>query len=148
MLGKTANLFSTRPEQLLPIVEKMKEENSRLQTTVAELTEESIARDIRAGVYRETVCTQMGLSAVSMKNLYNTLRSLREGFCGIFCGNEEEGYRYYAGGKDLDARTLAAEMKTALDAKGGGSAEMIQGKTTARKEQIEAFFIQINQKGI
>ena len=83
-----------------------------------------------------------------MKNLYNTLRSLRDGYCGIFCGSDEDGYRYYAGGKELDARVLAAEMKTALDAKGGGSAEMIQGKITARKDEIEAFFTQINQTNL
>lgn len=144
-LQSAANLFSTRPEQLLPIVEKMKEESSRLNTTVAELTEELLSRDIRTGIFGAAVCTQMELSAVNMKNLYNTLHSLRDGYCGIFCGNDNDGYKYYAGGKDLDARVLAAEMKTALDAKGGGSAEMIQGKTLARKEQIEAFFSQINQ---
>ncbi len=143
-LEKTAKLFSTGPDQLLSIAEKMKAENEDLHTAIASLREELILRDIRAGVYRKTVCTGMTLGAVSMKNLYNTLRSLREGYCGIFCGNDEEGYRYYAGGKDLDARALAAEMKTALDAKGGGSAEMIQGKTTASKEQIEAFFSQIS----
>ena len=144
-LQSAASLFSTRPEQLLPIVEKMKEESSRLNTTVAELTEELLSRDIRTGIFGAAVCTQMELSAVNMKNLYNTLHSLRDGYCGIFCGNDNDGYKYYAGGKDLDARVLAAEIKTALDAKGGGSAEMIQGKTLARKEQIEAFFSQINQ---
>ncbi|MBQ6441940.1 MAG: alanyl-tRNA editing protein [Lachnospiraceae bacterium] len=148
VLQNTAVLFSTRPEQLLPIAEKLKEDNHRLHTTIAELTEELLSRDIRAGVFEETVCTQMELGAVSMKNLYNTLRSLRDGYCGIFCGSDEDGYRYYAGGKELDARVLAAEMKTALDAKGGGSAEMIQGKITARKDEIEAFFTQINQTNL
>lgn len=145
LLGKTAKLFSTRPDQLLLIAEKMKGENEHLHAEIASAYEELIIRDIRAGVCRETVCTGMALGPVSMKNLYNTLRSLRAGFCGIFCGNDEKGYRYYAGGKDLDARILAAGMKTALDAKGGGSAEMIQGKTTASKEQIEAFFSQVNR---
>ena len=145
LLVQTASLFSSRPDQLLPIAEKMKSENACLETTIAGLREELVLRDIQAGVYQDTVCTEMELGAVSMKNLYNKLCSLREGYCGIFVGNDDDGYRFYAGGKDLDARTLAAEMKSALDAKGGGSAEMIQGKTTASKEQIEQFFSEINR---
>lgn len=140
MLEKAANAFSTKPEKLLSILEKTKEENSRLQERAAGLTEELILRDIREGRYQNAVCTEMELTAVSMKNLFNALKSLRKGYCGIFCGSDEKGYRYYAGGQDLDARILAAQMKTALDAKGGGSQEMVQGKTFASKEEIEVFF--------
>ena len=143
MLEKAANAFSTKPEKLLSILEKTREENSRLQERAAGLTEELILRDIREGRYQNAVCTEMELTAVSMKNLFNALKSLRKGYCSIFCGSDEKGYRYYAGGQDLDARLLAAEMKTALDAKGGGSADMIQGKTEASAARIKAFFAEV-----
>ncbi len=139
-LDKASKVFSTRPELLPSIAEKMKEENIRLTNEAGTLTEQLLLKDINAGICKNAVCTEMALSPVSMKNLYNTLTRLREGFCGIFSGNDEDGYRYYAGGKDLDAGILAGKMREELAAKGGGSAEMIQGKTTASRKEIEAFF--------
>jgi alanyl-tRNA synthetase len=75
-----------------------------------------------------------------MKNIFNELVSLREGFVGLFVGSDEEGYRYYAGGRGKDARELAKAMREKLDAKGGGSAEMIQGKVSAAHDVIEELF--------
>ena len=139
-LDKTCRVFSTNSSDLPLIAGKMKDENVLLNTRIAVLTEERIIDDIKTGVYENLVFTDMELTAVNMKNIYNALTGLKDGWCGIFAGNDEKGYRYYAGGKNLDARLLADEMKKYLDAKGGGSAEMIQGKTSATKDRLENFF--------
>lgn len=41
------------------------------------------------------------------------------GYVAVFAGNDEEGYRYYAGSGSMDSRELAAKMREALGAKGG-----------------------------
>ena len=122
------------------LVENLKEENMRLNSKVAELTEKIIIEDIKSGVYDKCVFTDMDLSAANMKNIYNEFISLREGFVGLFVGDDENGYRYYAGGKDVDAKTLADEMNKKLSAKGGGSSQMIQGRLVSKREDIEAFW--------
>ncbi len=139
-LNKTCRIFSTNSSDLPQIAGKLKEERDLLNARIAALTEELIINDVKAGVYENLVFTDMELTAVNMKNIYNALTELKDGWCGIFAGNDEKGYRYYAGGKSLDARLLAQEMKNRLDAKGGGSAEMIQGKTSATKDRLENFF--------
>lgn len=139
-LNKTAVLFSARGEDVFGLASALKEENLSLRARSAELTEKLIINDVKAGVYGNCVFTDMELSAVSMKNIYNTLITLKDGWCGIFVGNDAEGYRYYAGGRDMDARDLARKMREELGAKGGGSAEMIQGKAEASRERIEKAF--------
>ncbi len=140
-LFDSAREFSSRPEALRDLIRNMKEENIRLSSISAELTEKLILSDVSAGLYGNCVFTDMELSPVSMKNIYNALIEIKTGYCGIFAGNDENGYRYYAGGKNLDAKLLAGKMKEGLSAKGGGSSEMIQGKTAASRDQIESFFI-------
>ncbi len=77
---------------------------------------------------------------MEFNNIYNELISVKHGYVGIFAGTDDEGYRYYAGGKGLDARKLASEMREKLGAKGGGAPEMIQGKVSASKSSIEDFW--------
>ncbi|MBO4844982.1 MAG: alanyl-tRNA editing protein [Lachnospiraceae bacterium] len=139
-LELVARGFSTHADNVPKLVENLKEENMRLNSKVAELTEKIIIENIKSGVYDKCVFTDMDLSAANMKNIYNEFISLREGFVGLFVGDDENGYRYYAGGKDVDAKTLADEMNKKLSAKGGGSSQMIQGRLVSKREDIEAFW--------
>ena len=60
---------------------------------------------------------------------------------GSFVGNDETGYSYIIGSASMDLRTLAAEMKTALQARGGGKPEMIQGQVVASEGSLKSFFL-------
>ena len=132
--------FSTHADNVPKLVESLKNENMMLNSKIAELTEKIIVEDIKAGVYDKCIFTDMELSAANMKNIYNEFISLRDGFVGLFVGDDERGYRYYAGGKDMDAKILARKMREELDAKGGGSAEMIQGKVNVTPDRINEFW--------
>lgn len=80
------------------------------------------------------------MNAHAMKICYNALCDIFSGFCGVFSGNDEDGYRFYAGNPKLDSNELAKLMREELGAKGGGSKEMIQGKLQATKADIIDFF--------
>lgn len=144
-LDAASRVFSTRPELLSSIAKKSKEDNLRLKEEAGKLAEELLLKEIRSEAGSNLICTEIALAPDSMKNLYNALTGLREGFVGIFSGNDRDGYRYYAGGRDLDARSLSQRMQEELGAKGGGSPEMVQGKTSAGRKQLEAFFSRINK---
>lgn len=83
-----------------------------------------------------------GLEALEMRRLLGRATQRCEGICGIFSGNDTEGYRFVIGrGRDdLDLKGLIPHIKTALSAKGGGSSEMLQGSCTATQASIRAFF--------
>ncbi len=139
-----ARSFSTHRDNVPELVQNLREENRLLNSKLAELSEKSILDSIGKGSGNGEgsgcVFTDTELSPTSMKNIFNELVSLREGFVGLFVGSDEEGYRYYAGGRERDARELAKAMREKLDAKGGGSAEMIQGKVSAAHDVIEELF--------
>ena len=142
-LDSVARGFSTHADNVPRLVDNLKDENMQLTAKVAELTERIIIEDIKAGKYDKCVFTDMELSAANMKNIYNELISLRDGYVGLFAGSDEGGYRYYGGGRDVDAKNLADMMREKLGAKGGGSSQMIQGRVEAKKEEIEAFWKEI-----
>ena len=147
-LEMMARGFSTHRDNVPGLVQSLREENRSLNSKFAELAEKSILDSIRESAENNEigrcVFTDTELSPTSMKNIFNELVSLRDGYVGLFVGNDEEGYRYYAGGRDSDARELAKIMREKLDAKGGGSFEMIQGKVTASHDAIEELFTSLD----
>lgn len=60
------------------------------------------------------------------------------GLCAAFAGDDNDGYTYAAAGGDLPA--FAAMLKQQLGARGGGSAQLIQGRVFATAAAIEAFW--------
>lgn len=62
------------------------------------------------------------------------------GMCAVFCGNDNDGYRYIIMSRKIDLKTLAKDINTALDGRGGGSSEMITGSCKAKREDIEKYF--------
>ena len=77
-------------------------------------------------------------------------RQLREFVnCGVtrtsaifaaFSGNDDDGYSFILGAKSTDLRPFVKEMNLALNGRGGGSREMVQGAVKATEENIRAFF--------
>lgn len=56
-----------------------------------------------------------------------------------FSGDNENGYSYIAGSYSLDMRTVAKEINQSLNGRGGGRDTMIQGKVSAKKQEIIDF---------
>ena len=83
-----------------------------------------------------------GLEALEMRRLLNRAVEKCGRFCGVFSGNDHDGYRYVIGrgNTDIDLKKYVKDIKTALSARGGGSSEMLQGSCTATRESIEAYF--------
>ncbi len=77
-------------------------------------------------------------SADLLKDAVNLLSKNHPSLCGAFFGSDIDGYRFNVITSDLEnTKTL---LKEKLNAFGGGRDNMLQGKTTAKKEEIIAFF--------
>ena len=75
-----------------------------------------------------------------MRNIVNKLVEKHEGFCGVFVGTEDDGYTYIIGSKENDCREMATKLRNELNARGGGSAQMIQGSVLAKEDEIRQIF--------
>ncbi len=135
-----ADSFSTNQENVYGLVEKLRDENRSLKEKLSASLQKSILERIRSGEQEGPVITDLELSPADMKNIYNEIIQVTDGYTGVFSGNDDKGYVYYAGGKALDARKLGELMKEKLSAKGGGSSEMIQGRTSESGDRIRDFW--------
>ena len=142
LLKDLADSFSTNQENVYGLVEKLRDENRSLKEKLSASLQKSILENVRSGNQNGPVITDAKLSPVDMKNIFNEVVAASDGYTGVFSGSDEEGYTYYAGGKNLDARKLGEMMKEHLSARGGGSAEMIQGRVQAKSSDITEFWKQ------
>lgn len=80
----------------------------------------------------------------TLRRIVNSLTKRCGGICGAFSGTDGD-YRYVVGGTG-NLSEVGQQMREQLNAKGGGSAQQIQGRVEASAEEIRAFWRQIGAK--
>lgn len=142
IMTRLSQTFSTSMDKVPNCVQSNLSELAELKFKVAELRQKGLESRILALEEGKHAClfADADISGVTAKNCYNMLTARYEGYVGLFMGDDENGYRFQAGSASLDSRELMNLMKEQLDARGGGSKEMVQGKTSAGRDMIEALF--------
>lgn len=133
-------VLTTGQDKLVDTVSKMKTNNQdlnyQLGVTKQKLLEQKL-KDIPDD-QTNVLLFESDIDAPVMRNVINQLVETHPGICGVFSGNEEEGYSFIIGSKEIDCRTIAATLRDKLGARGGGSAQMIQGSIKAKAEEISS----------
>ena len=80
------------------------------------------------------------LDAIALRNAVNLLTGKYSGYCGIFAGDDTNGYRFIVGSASCNCQELADRMRRELSAKGGGSAPMIQGNVAATADTLQTMW--------
>ena len=122
---------------LLSDIDSKKAEISALNQKIIEFTVNSIKDGER------NLCFFFDkLDALNMRKLLNRATQKCNGICGIFSGNDTDGYQFVIGrgSPDIDLKTHAKNISSALLASGGGSSEMQQGRAKADRSTILKFF--------
>lgn len=138
ILSVLTSSLSANQDSLIEAVDKLKNVNQSLKVEVAVAKRECMEAKLK-GIPKDQVDVYLfedNLDAQVMRNAVNQLVTEHSGICGIFAGDDEEGYRYIIGSSTEDARTIATILREKLGAKGGGSAAMVQGSVVAKKEMI------------
>ena len=139
IVSELTNILTTNQDTLAENVIKLKIQAQSLKTkldiakqTILENKIESIPAE------QETVFLfERDIDTPVMRNIVNKLVEKHEGICGVFVGSDEEGYNFIIGSKNVDCRQVANKMREQLQARGGGSAAMIQGSVQRGMEEIE-----------
>ncbi len=79
------------------------------------------------------------LDMLSLRELVNAGMEKTSGMCAAFSGKDGD-WKYIIGSHSVDLRSLAKEINAAVNGRGGGRPEMIQGSCTASRKEIEAYF--------
>ena len=61
-------------------------------------------------------------------------------YAAVFSGDDESGYAFCLVSRTADLRQLCKEMTKSLNGRGGGKPGFQQGRVSAGRRQIEAFF--------
>lgn len=131
------------------VVHKLEELDELRQKNV-ELTGRLIEKDIE-GIPEDQENVWFFKEAMempAMRKAVNLALEKVDGCGGIFCGNDTDGYKYIIGTRTKDARTLAAALKEAFGARGGGSAQMVQGAVAASAEAIQTVLDEAAGEGL
>lgn len=138
ILSQLTSSLSANQDSLIEAVDKLKNVNQTLKVEVSVAKRECMDAKLK-GIPKDQVNVYLfenNIDAQVMRNAVNQLVTEHSGICGIFAGDEEEGYRYIIGSSTEDARTIVTILREKLGAKGGGSATMVQGSVVAKKEMI------------
>lgn len=137
-LNAISVLLSAKQETAADAVAKLKEDMFTLKGQMLAL-QNSLIEQKAAAILQESqnlLLFESHLEPAMQKNYANLLTGKCSGICVIFTGNDKEGYRYIMASLSQDVRPLNNFLKTQLQAKGGGSKEMVQGSCHSSKEQI------------
>lgn len=139
VLTELTGIFTTSQEKLAESARKLKEKNQDLQYRLNQAMQALLEYKISQipAEQADVLLFESELEDGVMRNVVNRLVEQHAGICGIFAGNDAEGYRFVLGSKNQDCRQVAAKMREMLGARGGGSAMMVQGSVAATEGQIK-----------
>jgi len=145
IVSELTGILTTNQDNIAEHVSKLKEQVQNLKVELAQtnqkLMEYKIA-DIPTG-QQDVLLFETELDSLVARNTVNKLMESHDGICGIFIGNDKDGYNFIIGSKTCDCREIATKLRQELNARGGGSAQMIQGAVAASQKSIEVTTYQL-----
>ena len=141
-IRRVSMAISAKQDEIAEGVERLLEEQSRLRGEIASLKRELLAYKLEKLEYTDkSICLFDDMTdMLAARNFVNEALLKTARICALFCGNDDAGYKYIMASNTVDLKAAMAQINGAIGGKGGGSAKMIQGSCTAKRDQIEAFF--------
>lgn len=137
-------LLSAKPEKIGDAVRRIKTESQTRQERINTLQAKILAQKIENLPVLSSDDSNLHIflfeekmDAKALRDAINLLTEKDDGYCGIFSGDDTEGYFYVIGSRNLDCREVATLLREKCGAKGGGSPLMVQGTVVAAKNDIE-----------
>ena len=138
---QVSHLLSAKPLQTGAAVERLLAENEALKSRLMSLESGRFAA--LAGQYAgqgDVIIFEDGLSPDALRRLCDAVLHTCGGRCACFSGEDGQGYKYAVGQPGGDLRALVKELNQALNGRGGGKPDFVQGSAQAARGEIEVFF--------
>lgn len=134
-----SRLLSSKREDVASAVQRLLRENQSIREKCDRLSMELVRVKAEAAENTEgSVCLfDAVLDDIAQRELVNLLMEKCGKLACVFCGNDVDGWRYIIGSKSIDLRKNTKAINGAIEGRGGGSVQMIQGRATGKKENIE-----------
>ena len=137
---KVSQLLSAKVMDTAAAVERMQKELYTLRGRIASLEEAAFQQKAEALSGKgDVLLLEEDMSPESLRKLCGAVGAVCGGRCAVFAGTDG-GWKYAVGGGTEDLRPLAKALNAALQGRGGGKPDFIQGSAACTREDIEAFF--------
>lgn len=140
--AKISNLLSAKVYETAAAVEKLQGEQQKLKEKNQVYLERYLKEKLNqweSGKNPVLLFTEEGDMNVIRRVIQEKLERCG-GICGAFVGEDVQGYHYILASEEANLRDFSKEMNQALNGKGGGKPQMVQGSVSASREQIEEWF--------
>ena len=142
--GNTAESVSTSIQKS----SALHEETVLLKKRITSLFKEKLVSDLKNSDRKYNVFFAPDLDEVQSRNLINETAGDSMSVIAVMFSKNENTYRFVIGKdenlKDISLNELAKKMREELNARGGGSEQMVQGSISASEEDIDSFFDRLN----
>ena len=137
---RVSQLLSAKPDATAAAVERLQAELYALRGRVAALEERDFARLARQYQGAEDVLlVEPAMSPESLRKLCGAVQNAAGGRCAVFAGGEG-AFQYSVSAPEGDLRPLAKSINAALNGRGGGKPNFVQGSVQAEEGEIARFF--------
>ena len=137
---RVSQLLSAKPMDTAAAVERLQKQVYDLQGRVTALEEGDFARKAEQYAGSGNVLLVEGeMSSDSVRKLCDTVMTACGGRCAVFAGSEGS-YKYAVGQEGGDLRAFGKALNAALNGRGGGKPNFIQGSIAADETAIRTFF--------
>lgn len=137
---KISQLLSAKPGETAAAVERLQKDVYALRGRVAELEESDFARKAEELSGKgDVLLVEKAMSGESLRKLCGLVKEKCGGRCAVFAG-EGESFQYAVALDGGDLRGFVKELNGALNGRGGGKPEFVQGSVLAGEAEIRNFF--------
>ncbi len=143
-----SNLLSAKQENVADYVKRLLDETDSIKREFYQFRLSVAQRDKENLKYSGNLSYFItdGYDADMMREIANYGAEKSE-LSIVFTGNDELGYSYIACSLSCDMKTVAKQINSNLNGRGGGRDTMIQGKVIATKDRIMKFIETVDFKG-
>lgn len=142
VVAELMDILTTGQDQLAEAVRKQKNTIMKLTSDLNASRRQLLINEIeKMDDGRENlILFCQGVDSKTCRKVVSDMTSGHSGYCGIFSGNDENGYNYVIASSSKDCGEIGNILKDDFAAKGGGSPQMIQGTVAGKQDDLQKLF--------
>ncbi len=136
-----SRLLSVKPDEVAAAVRSLQEEEGRLKGKISQMQSQFLEERLDQ-ITPDTasfILFEDDIDKYAARRFVDAGMRKVNGICGIFVGNDTDGYNYILGSEKRDLRDFLPDFHEACQGRGGGKAEMVQGSVRACRSVIEEY---------
>lgn len=137
-----SNMLSSKRDETANAVARLLDENAKLKQEIHSLKKNYIK--YKCACIEPTdnnICVfEENMDMNTLREYANEIIQKCGNICAAFSGNDKDGYIYVILSRSIPLRTLSKSINSAINGRGGGRDNILQGQSHAKRADIEKYF--------